>query len=43
MLMQGNQNRRMTGIGKLRAGAVSDNAETRIYTVKAALKKLAGK
>ncbi len=43
MLMQSNKNWRMAGPDKLRVGAVSDDVETRIHTVKAVLKKLAGK
>ena len=43
MLMQSNKNWRMAGADKLRVGAVSDDVETRIHTVKAVLKKLAGK
>ncbi|OSI18806.1 transcription-repair coupling factor [Neisseria dentiae] len=42
MLMQSNKNWRMAGADKLRVGAVSDDVETRIHTVKAVLKKLAG-
>ncbi|WP_373796416.1 transcription-repair coupling factor [Neisseria dentiae] len=43
MLMQSNKNWRMAGADKLRVGAVSDDVETRIHTVKAVLKKLVGK
>ncbi|MDO4247964.1 MAG: DEAD/DEAH box helicase, partial [Neisseria sp.] len=43
MLMQSNKNWRMAGADKLRVGAVSDDVETRIHTVKTVLKQLAGK
>lgn len=43
LLMQSNKNWRMAGADKLRVVAVMEDIETRIHTVKAVLKKLAGK